>query len=101
MLLLVEVLKAHAGSQRAKDRQGSNDHGRAEGFGQATANQFEHAWKGSEAISRVAIGDMLAFCVVVYGVFCGGDGALEEFWHIAFAWSIDGRHRGGMALAEG
>ena len=38
MLLLVEVLKAHASSQRAKDRQGSNDHSRAEWLGQATAD---------------------------------------------------------------
>ena len=79
MLLLVEVLKAHACSQRAKDRQGSNDHSRAERLGQAATNQIQYARKGRElGIGRYAIGRRFtAIGRFAIGVFCDGDGAIE------------------------
>ena len=88
MLLLVEVLKAHAGRQCAEDGQGSDDHGRTEAFGYAAADEVKNARQGRKCQDALCFGLVGRRLFVGHG--SGSDGTVEEFGHIAFAGTVDG-----------
>ena len=88
VLLLVEVLKTYAGRECAEDGQGSDDHGGAEAFGYAAADEVKNARQGRECQNALCFG--LEGRRLFVGHSSGGDGAVEEFGHVAFAGTIDG-----------